>query len=433
MSSQAVSMKLQQIAQQAQDNPEMVFMTLAHHMDVEFLEHAFYQLRRKSVPGIDKVTWKDYKSDLHENLTDLHGRLVAKRYRAQPAKRSYIPKDDNEKRALSIWCLEDKIVQSAVALLLSAVYEQDFYDFSFGFRKGKSCHQALAHLDREYFANNINWIIDADIRKFFDTIDHKKLIEVIRKRMNDGSLIRLIGKWLHVEVLEAEGELIKAAEGTPQGAVISPLLANIFLHEVLDEWFIKTVKPCMKGRSFIVRYADDFVIGCESKDEAERLMDVLIDRFAQYGLMIHPKKSKLVKMGRPGRGKPKDRSNGSFDYLGFTHYLGISRKGYWVLKKKTRSGKIKAILSNIQDYCKRNRHKPLEKQHEKLTQKLRGHYNYFGVRYNYRHIATVQHKIIRIWYKWLKRRGHKSKMTWDKMNRILEIFPLPKPRISARI
>jgi group II intron reverse transcriptase/maturase len=402
-------------------------------MDVEFLEYAFKQLRRKSAAGIDKVTWRDYNSNLRENLEALHERLVRKHYRAQPAKRSYIPKDDKEKRALSIWCLEDKIVQSSVGLIMSAVYEEDFYDLSFGFRKGKSCHQALKYLDRAYFDNHINWIIDADLRQFFDTIDHKRLVEVVKKRINDGTIIQLIGKWLKVGVLEAEGQLIKGERGTPQGAVISPLLANIYLHEVLDKWYTETVMPCMKARTFIVRYADDFVIGCESKYDADRLMEVLIKRFSKYGLIIHPEKSKLVKMSRPRRNEPKDKGNESFDFLGFTHYLGKSRQGSWVLKKKTRTGKVRAFLRNIKDYCKSNRHKPLEEQHQKITQKLRGHYNYFGVRFNSRALGSVYDKTKKIWYKWLERRGHRSKMNWDKMNKILEIYPLPVPRISVEV
>lgn len=323
MSSQTVSTKLARIVEQSKRSPEMIFSTLAHLMDVEFLMEAFQRLRKDAAPGVDKVSVAEYAKSLQGNLTDLHQRLVTKRYRAQPARRAWIPKNDGTQRPLAILALEDKIVQRAVTMILEAVYEPMFYSFSYGFRRGRNPHQALSFL-RSQCMEDINWVVDADISGFFDNIDHDHLRTILKSRMNDGSLMRLIGKWLKVGVME-EGKVRKSEVGTPQGGVISPILANIFLHTVLDEWFVLQVKPRIRGKCFLVRFADDFALGFEHKDDAERVFEVLPKRFGKYGLTIHPTKSRMVQFSRPywrnGKGP------GTFDFLGFTHYWGKDLKG----------------------------------------------------------------------------------------------------------
>jgi len=317
LSSPTVSTKLARIAKQSEQNPTLVFTTLAHLMDEDFLTEAFHQLRKDAAAGIDEVTATEYGVNLGERIKDLHRRMVRGEYRAQPARRVWIPKGDGGRRPLAILVLEDKIVQRAVAMILEAIYEPHFCDCSCGFRRHFSAHTAIIELRQQCLKLGINWIIDADIRKFFDTISWEQLRTILQKRMNDGAILRLIGMWLHVGVLE-EGQVVNQELGTPQGAPISPVLANILLHEVLDEWFQKVVRPRMKGNCFLVRYADDFVMGFSVKGEAERVFKVLPKRFERYGLSIHPEKSRLVQFNRPywKRGK----GPGSFAFLGFTHY-----------------------------------------------------------------------------------------------------------------
>jgi group II intron reverse transcriptase/maturase len=303
--SQPILTKLQEIADKAASNPDLVFTSLAHLIDVDFLWLAFKKTRVGGAAGVDKVTWMQYSKNLEENLADLHKRLRERRYRAQPVKRAWADKDDGKKRPLGIPVLEDKIVQRAVVMLLEAVYEQDFYEFSHGFRKEHSPQQALKEIREKCYSENINWIVDADISKFFDSIDQRLLIEIIKQRVNDGGLIRLIGKWLNAGVLDGE-ELFHPETGTPQGGVISPILANIFLHHVLDEWFVNEIKPRLKGRCFLIRFADDFVIGCEYESDARRVMNVLPKRFNRYELTIHPEKTAMIDFRSPGRREKSD-------------------------------------------------------------------------------------------------------------------------------
>ena len=317
MSSPTVSTKLARIAEQSKRDATWVFSTLAHLMDEDFLTEAFSQLRKDAAAGIDEMSATEYAVGLKTRIADLHRRLVAKEYRAQPAKRVWIPKSDGGQRPLAILVLEDKIVQRAVAMLLEAIYEPQFCEFSYGFRSEHSAHQALTYLRQQCLELGINWVVDADIRKFFDTISWEQLRTILQKRMNDGTILRLIGMWLHVGVLEA-GQVMASENGVPQGAPISPILANIFLHTVLDEWFQAQVRPRMGGSCFLVRFADDFVMGFSLKSDAERVYKVLPKRFERYGLSIHPEKSRLVQFSRPywKRGK----GPGSFAFLGFTHY-----------------------------------------------------------------------------------------------------------------
>ena len=428
---ETVSTKLERIAEQAREYPEMVFTTLIHLIDVDFLKEAFRRTRKDAAPGIDGITAMMYAENLEENLQDLHERLVNNEYRATPVKRIWLDEDDGKKRPIGITVLEDKIVQRAVAMLMGAVYEQDFYDFSYGFREGRSPHNALHELRERSMKMGINWIIDLDVSGCFDNIEHGKLIDIIKQRINDGGIIRLIGKWLHAGVMEGE-TLSFSEKGTPQGGVISPLLANIYLHHVLDEWFEREVKPLMRGRVFIVRFADDAVIGCELEYDARRVKEVLSKRFGRYGLTVHPRKTKLVQFKKP-RNDDDVRGNGSFDYLGFTHYWAKSRRGNWVIKRKTMEKRWRRTVKAMWEWCRHNRHEPLEEQYKKLCQKLRGHFQYFAIRGNYRMLEKVRKYTRKAWRYWLHRRSRKRRMTWERFAELEEVFPLPKPRIIHRI
>jgi RNA-directed DNA polymerase len=427
--SQTISTKLHQIAEQAKEHPERVFISLAHLMDVDFLHEAYLRTRKDGASGVDGVTAKGYSCELEVNLTDLHKKMREQRYQAQPVKRCWIAKEDGSRRPLGMPVFEDKIAQRAVNMLMSAVYEQDFYDFSYGFREGRSAHQAIGKLREQCYRENIHWIIDADVTKFFDNLDHGILRELIKKRINDGGILKLIGKWLNAGVLEGE-ELSYAEKGTPQGGVISPLLANIFLHYVLDEWYVKEIKPRLKGRSFLIRFADDFIIGCELEEDARRIMAVLPKRFGRFKLTIHPEKSKLIDFRSPQWRRRTPTSQHTFDFLGFTHYFGKSQNGNWVIKRKTASKRIRRTLKSIWQWCHENRHWSVPEQHRILSSKLRGHYNYYGIRGNFKMLEVVFEGVESYWKRWLGRRSRDDRLTWEEYrSHILSIFPLPTPKI----
>jgi group II intron reverse transcriptase/maturase len=427
LSSPTVSTKLARIAEQSKRDATWVFTTLAHLMDEDFLTEAFHQLRKDAAADIDEMTATEYAVNLGERIADLHRRLVAREYRAQPARRVWIPKGDGGQRPLAILVLEDKIVQRAVAMLLEAIYEPHFCEFSYGFRRQRSAHQALTYLRQQCLEHDINWIIDADIAKFFDTISWEELRAILQKRVNDGAILRLIGMWLHVGVVEGD-RVTNQEVGTPQGAPISPILANIFLHTVLDEWFHNDVRPRMNGNCFLVRFADDFVMGFSLKSDAERVYKVLPKRFERFGLRIHPEKSRMVQFSRPywkqGKGP------GSFAFLGFTHYWGKMLSGGWTIKRKTQGKRLSRFLSGIGDWCKENLHEPMAKQYGILSAKLRGHYQYYGVRGNFKMLEVAYEGTRAKWKKWLGRRNSKDRMGWEKFAAQVEaIFDLPKPRI----
>jgi RNA-directed DNA polymerase len=410
LSSPTVSTKLAWIAKQSEQN----------------LTEAYHQLRKDAAAGIDKVTATEYGVNLGERIKDLHRRMVLGEYRAQPARRVWIPKGDGGQRPLAILVLEDKIAQRAVAMILEAIYEPHFCDFSCGFRRHFSAHTAIIELRQQCLKLGINWIIDADIRKFFDTISWEQLRRILQKRMNDGAILRLIGMWLHVGVLE-EGQVVNQEVGTPQGAPISPVLANIFLHEVLDEWFQREVRPRMKGNCFLVRYADDFVMGFSVKGEAERVFKVLPKRFERYGLSLHPEKSRLVQFSRPywKRGK----GPGSFAFLGFTHYWAKTLRGGWTIKRKTQGKRLSRFMSGIGEWCKGHRHEPLAEQHRTLSSKLRGHYQYYGVRGNFKMLEVAYEHTRVMWKKWLRRRNSMNRMSWERFAEGVEqtlVLPLPQ-------
>jgi group II intron reverse transcriptase/maturase len=425
MRSPTVSTRLQQLAQQAVHHPDRVFATLAHLVDVDLLREAYCRTADRS-PGIDRVTKQAYGRDLETNLADLHARLRTGRYHAPPVERVWLEKEDGGQRPIGKPTFEDKVAQRAYAMVLSAVYERDFLPCSYGFREGRSPHHALHAFREGALRTNTRWVVDADIKGFFDSIPHGQLREVLQKRVNDGGIIRQVGKWLNAGVLEA-GTLWYPEGGTPQGGVISPLLANVYLHEVLDVWFEHEIRPRLKGQAFLVRFADDFVIGCELEHDALRILDVLPKRFARYGLTIHPEKTKLVPFGKPTL--TWTHRNGTFDFLGFTHYWGKTRKGTGTIKRKTKRKKAQRTIKHLWTWCRSHRHLPLSEQHGILCAKLRGHIQYYGIRGNIQSLRAVVYHTQRAWRYWLHRRSSKKAMPWDRFANLLLSYPLPKPRI----
>jgi group II intron reverse transcriptase/maturase len=431
-SSPTITTQLQRIAEQAKQYPAMVFTTLAHLMEVDFLREAYRRTRKDSAPGIDGVTAEQYAEHLDENLRDLHERLRSGRYTAPPVKRQWLDKADGSQRAIGLPTFEDKIVQRAVTMLLGAIYEEDFHSFSHGFRPGHSAHQALSALREQCREQRITWIVDADVSGFFDSLDHGLLQEFLQQRVKDGSILHLIGKWLQAGVLE--GETFSQSEtGSPQGAVVSPLMGNVFLHQVLDEWYVHMVKPRLKGRSFLVRYGDDFVLGCELETDARRIMTALPKRFARFGLTIHPQKTALVAFGKPPARAAERQGRGTFEFLGFTHYWARSRQGYWVMKRRTAKKRLRRTLTALWQWCRSHRHCPVAEQHQELGQKLRGHYQYYGIRGNYRLLEVVMRYAERAWRYWLNRRGRPGPITGNKLAWWQAHFPLPPPRIVHNI
>ena len=432
MRSPTVSTKLQRLATQAVDYPEEVFTNLAHLSDEEFLREAYHRTRKDSAPGIDRVTAQEYAEHLDENLRDLYERLRSGRYQAPPVERGWLDKEDGKKRPIGKPTVEDKIVQRAVAMLLGAIYEQDFQDFSYGFREGRSPHQALTELRAQCLGKTSHWIIDADIRGFFDSLDHDLLREVLRERVKDGSILRLIGRWLKAGVSDG-GDLTYPEAGSPQGGVISPVLSNIFLHSVLDEWFVRDVQPRRQGRCFLLRFAADFVLGCEVEEDARRIMAVLPKRLARFRLTLHPQKTRRIACGKPARRETADTGNGTFELLGLTHYWAKSRLGNWVLKRKTARQRVRRAKQALWQGCRVNRPRPLKEQYQQLGQKLHGHYQYYSIRGNYRALESVCAVVRQAWRYGLSRRSRESYIPWDKFERLLEVFPLPRPKIIHQV
>jgi group II intron reverse transcriptase/maturase len=406
----------------------MGFTSLNHHIDLQWLQQAYKDTRKDGATGVDGQTAKDYECDLEKNLQSLLDRAKSGTYRAPPVRRVHIPKGTGkDTRPLGIPTFEDKVLQRAVVMLLEPIYEQDFMDCSYGFRPARSAHQALDALWQQTMQMGGGWILEVDIRKFFDKLDHAHLRSFLQQRVRDGVVLRLIGKWLNAGVLE-DGSLTHPETGSPQGGVISPILANIYLHYVLDEWFAKEVQPRMKGRTFLIRYADDFAIGFSDEEDARRVMDVLPKRFGKYGLTLHPEKTRLVPFRRPRGGTRPPNSNppGTFDLLGFTHYWGLSLKKTWVVKRKTARDRFSRAVVSIANWCRRNRHLPIKEQHKALCQKLRGHFGYYGITGNSTMLACFHHEVRRIWRKWLSRRRRAFQYPWKRFARMLVRYPLPK-------
>ncbi|WP_435005380.1 group II intron reverse transcriptase/maturase [Tundrisphaera lichenicola] len=430
-----MSTKRRRIAELARDAPDMAFTNLAHHIDLDWLLAAYHQTRKDGAVGVDGQTAADYEANLMGNLQALLDRAKSGTYVAPPVRRVHIPKagSPGETRPLGIPTFEDKLLQRAVLMVLEPVYEADFLEVSHGFRPGRGAHGALDSLWKRAMNLGCCWIVDVDLRRFFDSIDHGHLREFLRRRVRDGVILRLIGKWLNAGVLE-DGAVTTPEAGTPQGGVISPLLANIVLHYVLDEWFEKEVRPRLKGEAFLIRYADDFVIGVAREDDARRIMEVLPRRMSKYGLTAHPEKTRLVRFVPPESddSEPGDRGRtdpGTFDFLGFTHYWGRTRGGGWVIKRQTAKGRLRRAFHAFSEWCRLNRHDPIEDQHQKLKQKLQGHYGYYGITGNYFSLQAILEGSRRIWRRWLSRRRGGGPLSWPDFLRLENRCPLPRARV----
>ena len=429
MESGNVLTKQQRIAENARIHPEVAFTSLAYHMDLEWLYEAYRRTRKDGAVGVDEQTAEQYEENLEQNLESLLERAKAGTYWAPPVRRAHIAKGTSgETRPIGIPTFEDKVLQRAVQMVLEPLYEQDFLDCSHGFRPKRSPHTALAALWEPMTRQGGGWVIDLDIRKFFDTLPHSQLRAMLAQRMRDGVITRLIGKWLKAGVME-NGAVSYAGQGTPQGGVLSPLLSNVYLHEVLDQWFTEEVQRHLRGRGFLVRFADDAALVFTERYDAERVLRALPKRFAKYGLAVHEEKTVMLRFVPPeGKGARRE----SFQFLGFTHYWGRSRKGKWIVKRKTASDRLSRALRAVSTWCKRNRHVPLRIQQAVLRRKLLGHYGYYGITGNGRSLKLFHRTVQRLWMKWLNRRGGR-RLNWVCFARLLARYPLPGVRIVHSI
>jgi len=430
--SETMSPSLGKVAERARQEPQAQFHALAYRIDREALERAYRRQRQTAAVGVDGTTKAQYGQDLEANLQDLHERLRTGRYRHQPIRRIFIPKEGQpgKQRPIGISCFEDKLVQDALREVLKAVYEQDFRECSYGFRPGRSAHDALRTLNQALFEGEVNWIIEADIASFFDRLDRSQLSEMLRQRIPDGSIRRLVGKCLHVGILEGE-EYTTPERGTTQGSVLSPLLGNVYLHYVLDVWFEDEIQPRLHGKACLVRYADDFVIGFERQDDAQRVMAVLGQRLARFGLQLQSEKTRLIPFQRPLVTQPRGKGPATFDFLGFTWYWQRSRRGPWVPRCKTRKTRLQRAIQKVYAWCRAHRHQSIPEQHTALVRRLQGHFNYFGVNGNFRSMDLLVYHAERAWYKWLCRRSQRTRLTWERFRDLLRDYPLPEPRIRV--
>lgn len=427
----ALSHVQDRIREAVERNPKEKLTSLLHHVTVDTLREAFFKLKKKAAVGVDQVTWGDYARDLDRNLTDLVARVHRGAYRALPSRRVYIPKADGKLRPLGIAAIEDKIVQMAIVAILTPIYENEFLGLSYGFRPGRGQHDALDALAFAIKTRNINWVLDADIAKFFDTISHEWLVEFVEHRIGDRRVVRLIQKWLKVGVLD-EGKQVESEEGTPQGAVISPLLANIYLHYVYDLWAHRWRQRHATGDVTFVRYADDTVVGFENRSDAERFLADLKERLAAFALQLHPEKTRLIEFGRNAAKNRSDRGEGrpeTFDFLGFTHICGVNQKrpGFQLWRRSARK-RMKAKIRAIKDELRRRRHDPLAEQGKWLGSVVRGFFAYHAVPGNYSTIDAFRYHVINGWLRSLRRRSQKHRMPWDRFNGFIDRY-IPKARV----
>jgi len=424
-------MELSRIAELAKQDAGRKFYSIAHLLTRVALWEAFDSLRKDAASGVDGVTYADYEEHLVENLGKLHEKLKSKTYRAQPLRRIYIDKEDGRKRPISIPCLEDKIVQKATLALLNAIFEQDFLDCSYGFRPGRSAHDALDELGRVLCRRPTQYVLELDICSYFDSIVRKQLMEMVESRVSDASILRLIGKWINIGVVD-EGRLLESETGTGQGQVISPLLANIYLHHVLDRWFKDEVKPRLRGHAYQIRYADDAVLCFQYREDAQRVLEVLPKRFAKYGLTLHPQKTRLVEFGRSAyyRAQREKTKTATFDFLGFTLRCATTRKGKFTVHVSTMKKRLRRGLKAVANWCRKHLHAPLDSQQRTLNAMLRGHYQYYGRPTNYRSLAKFHRVVRRLWRTWLARRTRSGWLSWPRFTRILARYPLLPPRIA---
>src|SRR6266566_963188 len=425
-----VSQGLERIRQVARQRTKEKFTTLLHHISTDHLEQAFLELKEGAAPGVDGLTWRDYEADLERNLEDLHARVHRGAYRALPGRRVYIPKPDGRQRPLAVAALEDKIVQRATTALLNAIYEEDFLGFSYGFRPGRGTHDSLDALFVGIESRKVNFILDADIRSFFDEVSKDWLIRFVEHRIGDKRIIRLIQKWLKAGILE-DGIVAVSDKGTAQGAVISPLLANIYLHYALDLWAERWRRREATGDMIVVRYADDIIVGFEHEADARRFLDALRQRLAEFALSLHSEKTRLIEFGRFAAANRKRRGLGkpeTFDFLGFTFICGKSRRGKFLIKRKSRQDRMRAKLQAIKQELRRRTHQPIPRQAKWLAQVIRGYFNYHAVPTNRRALASFRDEIVRAWWRRLNRRGQRRPLVWERMKKLADDW-LPRPHI----
>jgi RNA-directed DNA polymerase len=429
-SRESVSQALERIRKVARERKKERFTALLHHINIDLLEEAFFELKANAAPGVDRLTWKDYEADLECNLEDLHGRVQRGAYRALPSRRVYIPKPDGRQRPLAVAALEDKIVQRAVAALLNAIYEEDFLGFSYGFRPGRGAHDAMDALCVGIHSKKVSYILDADIRSFFDEISWEWLVRFLEHRIGDRRIIRLIQKWLKAGILE-DGVVSVSDKGTGQGSVISPLLANIYLHFALDLWAARWRRREATGDMIIVRYADDFIIGFQHESDAQRFLDEMRKRLGEFALSLHPEKTRLIEFGRFAAERRKRRGLGkpeTFDFLGFSFICGKTRSGKFQIKRKTRRDRMRAKLREIKEAMRRRMHQPIPEQGKWLRQVVRGYFNYHAVPTNAHALAVFRHHVTDLWRRTLRRRSQKDRMTWERMTQLVSDW-LPEPII----
>jgi RNA-directed DNA polymerase len=426
----SVSQALERIRQVAKTRKKERFTALFHHLSIDLLEEAFFELKENAAAGMDGLTWEEYEANIDRNIVDLHDRLHRGAYRALPSRRVYIPKPDGRQRPLAIAALEDKIVQRAAAAVLNAIYEEDFLGFSYGFRPGRGAHDAMDALVVGIERRKVSFILDADIRSFFDTVNQDWLIKFVEHRIGDKRMIRLIQKWLKAGVME-DGIVTVSEVGTGQGAVISPLLANIYLHYVLDLYAERWRRREAAGDMIIVRYADDFIVGFQHGSDAKRFLDALRERLAQFALSLHPEKTRLIEFGRFAAQNRKRRGLGkpeTFNFLGFTFICCKSRKGSFLIKRKTRPDRMRAKLQAVSQELRRRMHLPLADVGKWLGHVVKGYFNYHAVPTNIRALRTFRDEIARRWRQVLCRRSDKGHLAWDRMRQLADVW-LPRPRI----
>ena len=428
----ALPTNLQRVKQAAERDCQTQFTALLHHLDESSLRRSFGRLKRQAAPGVDGVTVASYERDLDANLVALTARVQGNCFRPQPVLRHRITKPDGGERPLGIPALEDKLVQGAVVELLNVIYEKEFVDFSYGFRPGRSPHDALGALSKMIMTEKVSWVLDADIRSFFDSVDHELLLRALARKIADPRIIRLITLWLRAGVMES-GEWYETTEGTPQGSVISPLLANIYLHYALDLWVLKWGRERATGLVKMVRFADDFVVCLQREEDARVLLAELAERLQKCHLQLHPDKTRVLEFGRfaaPNRARRGQGRPETFDFLGFRHYCGKTRDGRFVLKRKTRADRLGRKLKALRQQLRRRMHDTVRRQHQWLRSVLTGHYNYFGVSHNFRSMYGFYLAVLLMWKTSLSRRGQKKRLSWERYNELLRVFPLPKPRIT---
>ena len=421
---------LERIRKVARERKKEKFISLSHHISIDLLEDAFYELKVDAAPGVDRLTWKDYEADLERNLEDLHNRVRSGAYRARPSRRVYIPRPDGRQRPLAVAALEDKIVQRAVVTLLNAIYEEDFLGVSYGFRPGRSTHDALDALCVGIHSKKMSFILDADIRSFFDEINQEWLIRFLEHRIGDRRIIRLIQKWLKAGVME-DGVVTVSDRGTGQGSVISPLLANIYLHYALDLWALRWRRREVTGDMIFVRYADDFIVGFQHESDARRFLDEMRERLGKFALSLHPEKTRLIEFGRFAAERRKRRGFGkpeTFNFVGFTFICGKTRAGKFQIKRKTRRDRMRAKLTMIKEEMWRRMHQPIPQQGKWLWYVVNGYFNYHAVPTNARALHVFRHQIADLWRRTLRRRSQKDRMTWERMTQLVDDW-LPKPII----